>query len=164
MAAAIRGAGCPDEVDRDPGLFRCAPCPPDLGALAYYTPGKGVTLCQEQVKHVTTKAVSASLTHELIHAYDNCRFNLDMSNCVHVACTEIRASALSGECNFSYELMRGKFGFFRQHRACVERRALLSLRKHPQCEPMHVARAAIDTAWKSCYNNEEPLDGTGVSA
>lgn len=39
-----------------------------------------------------------TLTHELVHAYDHCRAFVDWSNCVHHACSEIRAAHLSGDC------------------------------------------------------------------
>jgi hypothetical protein len=40
-----------------------------------------------------------TLTHELVHAYDHCRAYVDWSNCVHHACSEIRAANLSGDCS-----------------------------------------------------------------
>jgi len=39
-----------------------------------------------------------TLTHELVHAYDHCRAYVDWSNCVHHACSEVRAANLSGDC------------------------------------------------------------------
>ncbi len=54
----------------------------------------------------------------MVHAYDHCRAKIDNQNCLHIACTEvivsfsssnlqIRASSLSGDCNYTQELMRG---------------------------------------------------------
>ncbi|ETW46719.1 hypothetical protein PFMALIP_05244 [Plasmodium falciparum MaliPS096_E11] len=40
------------------------------------------------------------LTHELIHAFDFARANIDMYNCKHIACSEIRAYNLSNQCNY----------------------------------------------------------------
>jgi inner membrane protease ATP23 len=39
-----------------------------------------------------------TLTHELVHAYDHCRAYVDWTNCVHHACSEVRAANLSGDC------------------------------------------------------------------
>jgi hypothetical protein len=37
----------------------------------------------------TKGAVEDVLMHELVHAYDNCRAELDTSDCVQVACAEV---------------------------------------------------------------------------
>lgn len=47
---------------------------------------------------------AVTLTHELIHAYDLCRAEVDFHNPIHHACTEIRAANLSGNCTFMREL------------------------------------------------------------
>merc|ERR1712118_326493 len=39
------------------------------------------------------------LAHELIHAFDFARAKIDPTSCVHIACTELRAWNLSGECD-----------------------------------------------------------------
>lgn len=57
-----------------------------------------------------------TLTHELIHTLDYCRAELDWTNIHHLACTEIRAANLSGECFFWKETFaRLKFGWRRHH-------------------------------------------------
>lgn len=38
------------------------------------------------------------LAHELVHAFDFARAKIDTANIDHIACTEIRAANLSGEC------------------------------------------------------------------
>ncbi|ETB56312.1 hypothetical protein YYC_05744 [Plasmodium yoelii 17X] len=40
------------------------------------------------------------LTHELIHAFDFARANIDMYNCHHIACSEIRAYNMSNQCGY----------------------------------------------------------------
>ncbi|KJP87722.1 hypothetical protein AK88_02617 [Plasmodium fragile] len=40
------------------------------------------------------------LTHELIHAFDFARANIDMYNCHHIACSEIRAYNMSNQCSY----------------------------------------------------------------
>ena len=57
-----------------------------------------------------------TLTHELVHTLDYCRAELDWSNLDHLACTEIRAANLSGECFFWKEnFARLKFGWKKHH-------------------------------------------------
>eukprot|EP00913_Durusdinium_trenchii_P028692 g26908.t1 len=52
--------------------------------------------------------VFAVLVHELTHAFDFARAKVDTGSCVHIACTEIRAWNLSGEC----DLWRNSFKYF----------------------------------------------------
>ena len=69
----------------------------------------GVVLCENQ--SLTQSDVNDVITHELIHAYDHCRAKVDWGNCVHHACSEIRAANLSGDCFFSKEVRgRGRAG------------------------------------------------------
>ena len=50
------------------------------------------------------------VVHELIHAVDQCRVKkADWSNGRVHACSEVRASNLSGECKLGTEVMRGNF-------------------------------------------------------
>ena len=72
-------------------------------------PAAGVVLCENQ--SLTQSDVNDVITHELIHAYDHCRAKVDWGNCVHHACSEIRAANLSGDCFFSKEVRgRGRAG------------------------------------------------------
>lgn len=45
------------------------------------------------------KEFDYTLGHELIHFYDDVRAEVDYSDANHIACGEIRATNLSGECN-----------------------------------------------------------------
>lgn len=77
-----------------------------------------------------------TLTHELVHMYDHCKFNVDWKNLRHHACSEvsdqcvilrfidicrgarlpkIRANSLSGDCRYMRELGRGFVSFSKQH-------------------------------------------------
>ena len=55
------------------------------------------------------------LTHELIHAYDHCRAEIDVSNLKHHACMEVRASNLSGDCSFVREFKIGEVEITAHH-------------------------------------------------
>jgi len=80
-----------------------------------------------------------AVAHELVHAYDSCRAKVDPNDCKHIACTEVRAANLSGDCDFGPELGRvgpGRLflsGLAAHQQSCVRRRAQLSLSMHPKC-------------------------------
>jgi inner membrane protease ATP23 len=96
------------------------------------------------------------LTHELIHAYDHCRALVDWSDCRHHACSEVRASNLSGDCHYSREVRRGNLTTSSQHPVCVKRRALLSVAANPACTG-DVGRAALNDVFNRCYYDLAPF-------
>jgi mitochondrial inner membrane protease ATP23 len=105
------------------------------------------------------------VVHELLHAYDACRADLDPSNCSHVACTEIRAANLSGDCDFGAEFSRRAADVLlggslaARQQACVRRRAELSVAMHAQCAeggPTAVA-AHVQRVWAPCYADTAPF-------
>ena len=100
-----------------------------------------------------------SIVHELIHAVDMCRTKMDpLHNCVHMACTEIRAENLSGECSAWNEMGRitqGQ-GFAKHGQACVKRRAALSVKANPNCRER--AHEFVDAAFERCYQDTYPFD------
>ena len=73
----------------------CDICP-DNTKLAGFHPDLGVLICANHISKKTSFLLESSITHELVHYYDNMRFKVDLSNLKHHACTEIRASMLSG--------------------------------------------------------------------
>lgn len=101
-----------------------------------------------------------SITHELVHAYDDCRAKVDWSNCKHIACTEIRSANLSGDCDFSAEMGRMPLtmmgtAWSGHQQQCVRRRAELSLRMHSQCAEN--ARVTLESVWDQCYKDYAPF-------
>ena len=87
-----------------------------------------------------------TLTHELVHMYDHCRFKVDWNNLRHHACSEvslpycsvyfvesalvdtdakIRANSLSGDCKFTREIQRGFLAFSKQHQVRIACRYLV---------------------------------------
>jgi mitochondrial inner membrane protease ATP23 len=113
-----------------------------------------IFVCQQYMdsEHMAHKTVH----HELIHAVDMCRTNMDpLHNCVHLACTEIRAENLSGECSFWKELPR--MSSFRKHgQDCVRRRAILSVQANPNCTSR--AEEYVDAALPRCFQDHYPYD------
>ena len=117
-----------------------------------------ITICQQYMENELH--THKTMVHELIHAIDQCRTNMDpLRNCIHIACTEIRAENLSGECSFWKELPRmiAETGKFAGHgQACVRRRAILSVRGNPKCAPR--AEDYVDAAMQRCFADIYPFE------
>lgn len=113
-----------------------------------------IFICQQYME--SEIMTHKSMAHELIHAIDSCRTKMDpVNNCVHLACTEIRAENLSGECSVLKELPRMK-NFLGHGGECVKRRAALSVRANPKC----AARAEdyVEAAMSRCFEDYFPFD------
>ena len=95
-----------------------------------------------------------TIMHELIHAYDFCRAKVDVDNCEQYACLEVRASSLSGECNYLPEAARGSIGVGNGHSACTRRRALLSVSMNSKCSGE--ASKHVDSVFGRCYRDISP--------
>lgn len=117
-----------------------------------------IFLCQPHL--VNEQHAHESMVHELIHAIDLCRTKMDpINNCIHMACTEIRAENLSGECSAIRELVnqRTTMSKFRGHGAeCVKRRAILSVKANPNCTEK--AADYVDAAFERCFRDTFPFD------
>ena len=115
-----------------------------------------IFLCQQHLRNETH--AHEAMVHELIHAIDLCRTKMDpLNNCMHMACTEIRAENLSGECDWPRELAKGKISKFAGHGAeCTKRRATLSVQANPNCREK--AREYVDAAFERCYKDTFPFD------
>ncbi|CAA9989733.1 metalloprotease, putative [Plasmodium knowlesi strain H] len=57
-----------------------------------------IWICSNNIKNYYK--LKYILTHELIHAFDFARANIDMYNCHHIACSEIRAYNMSNQCSY----------------------------------------------------------------
>lgn len=127
MLKHLEQSGCAVPADN----IICAPCSPVR--TGGFTPLGAIVLCQSHF--LNKKHMEDTLTHELVHMYDHCRFKVDWNNLRHHACSEvslavtilffegahltldtkIRANSLSGDCRFMRELQRGSFAFSKQH-------------------------------------------------
>jgi inner membrane protease ATP23 len=168
MLQALAKAGCP--VDRR--FFTVETC--EKALVGGFRPPDGVralkrrswvqadarvkvVLCHNQI--VSATEFENALVHELVHAFDHCRAaDLSWSNCRHHACSEVRAANLSGDCSFSQELLRGNLGITGQHKACVRRRATLSVQQNPACGKPGAARAAVDGCLEECLRDTAPFE------
>lgn len=113
-----------------------------------------IYICQQYMENELH--THKTIVHELIHAIDKCRTNMDpLHNCIHIACTEIRAENLSGECSFWKEIPRmSKFAGHGQE--CVRRRAILSVRGNPNCASR--AEELVDAAMFRCFQDVYPFE------
>ena len=86
----------------------------------YYSVILQIVLCENNI--YSQGHMNDTLTHELVHSYDHCRAHVDWDNLQHLACSEIRAANVSGECFFWKEnFARFKFGWKKHHQVRMER-------------------------------------------
>eukprot|EP00668_Euglena_longa_P029153 GGOE01036497.1.p1 GENE.GGOE01036497.1~~GGOE01036497.1.p1 ORF type:complete len:190 (+),score=42.29 GGOE01036497.1:71-640(+) len=97
------------------------------------------------------------VTHELIHQYDDARANVQSENCLHHACSEIRAARLSGDCRWDVEWGRSNWllDFTMKGKRCVERRARQAVDLNPNCGGR--AGSFVAEVWEPCYHDPEPF-------
>lgn len=81
MLKHLRLSGCPFPDS----AIQCHPCPDNR--VGGFAPEYGILLCQN--RFFSKKHMEDTLAHELIHAYDHCKFNVDWLNLRHHACTEV---------------------------------------------------------------------------
>ena len=159
LVEAVRKLGC------DPGpltsFVQCVSASRQsmamVGGFAAHAPGQRdyAPKILMVAEHVPNQAIfDRTLSHELVHAYDQCRANVDWNDRRHHACGEIRAGSLSGECDLSQEINRGRFGITKHHQACVKRRSALSLALSGQADP----DAAVASVFDACYADTAPFD------
>uniref|UniRef100_A0A3Q2Z1Z3 Mitochondrial inner membrane protease ATP23 n=1 Tax=Hippocampus comes TaxID=109280 RepID=A0A3Q2Z1Z3_HIPCM len=114
-----------------------------------------IVLCQNNIHQQSH--MNRVVTHELIHAFDHCRAHVDwFNNFRHLACSEIRAANLSGDCSFSNEVARFHFGMKQHHQECVRGRALrsiLAVRKINR----QAAEKIVDEVFDTCFNDHAPF-------
>lgn len=153
----------------------CQRCP-EL-KVSGFDPDYGIQLCANRLRNrsrtedalahgigshlsASNECSRADQIIEMIHAYDHLRFKLDWDNDLkHAACTEIRASSLSGECRFVREFFtNGIHKIANQHQNCVKRRATLSLLGRPFCKNKFEAEKAVNSVWESCFADTRPFD------
>ena len=158
MVDAIEGLGCKIPTD----FLACRQCPASISGGFVVHEGEGQTRQEYKPRIILCENVQLeketfehTLIHELVHAYDQCRAKIDWKNCLHHACTEVRASAMSGECNLLHELFRGNTTVRNGHQECVRRRAEKSVAMNPYCKD--VARDAVDVVFKECLADQCPL-------
>ncbi|KAJ0047463.1 hypothetical protein NL108_000918, partial [Boleophthalmus pectinirostris] len=110
LLGAMKNSGCQVFKSRH---FSCEDCDGTVSG-GFDAASSQIVLCQNNINRQSH--MNRVVTHELIHAFDHCRANVDwFNNYRHLACSEIRAANLSGECSFSNELWRFQFGLKKHH-------------------------------------------------
>ncbi|KAI9773592.1 MAG: Mitochondrial inner membrane protease atp23 [Geoglossum simile] len=134
---------------------RCRRCP--VRQAGGFSPDHGIQICANEMR--SQGHLEDTLAHEMMHAYDHLRFKVDWADLRHAACTEIRASSLSGECRWIREFFtRGQYKITQQHQECVRRRATLSVMNRPACrDDVHAAKV-VNEVWDSCFADTRPFD------
>ena len=143
------------------GWIKCSPCSNENNfrmsggfTIDPSTQSPQIIICENE--KLSRQTLEDTLLHELIHAYDVCRAKIDFTQCLQHACTEVRASALSGECNFSREIRRGNFQIQKGYQNCVERRAIKSVTANPYCR--NIAREAVESVFARCFSDTLPFE------
>ncbi|KAM9467651.1 mitochondrial inner membrane protease ATP23 homolog isoform 1-T1 [Clarias gariepinus] len=151
LLGAMKNSGCAVYKDRH---FSCEDCDGTVSGGFDATTSQ-IVLCQNNIHQQAH--MNRVVTHELIHAFDHCRAHVDwFNNFKHLACSEVRAASLSGDCSFGNEVARFHFGLKKHHQECVRDRAtrsILAVRKISKEE----AVKTVDEVFDSCYNDHAPF-------
>ncbi|KAL1839740.1 hypothetical protein VTJ49DRAFT_1206 [Mycothermus thermophilus] len=142
---------CPARVAEDGRVFRQG---------GGFSPDHGILICANEMRD--RSHLEDTLAHEMVHAWDHLRWKVDWSgtgNLRHAACTEIRASMLSGECRWTRETMiRGNWTLTQQFQNCVRSRAIQSVMARPACRDREHATKVVNEVWDSCFADTRPFD------
>ncbi|XP_051856616.1 mitochondrial inner membrane protease ATP23 homolog [Antechinus flavipes] len=148
---AMKRSGCTVYRERH---FSCEDCNGNVSG-GFDSATSQIVLCQNNIHNQAH--MNRVVTHELIHAFDHCRAHVDwFANVKHLACSEVRAANLSGDCSLPNEMIRFNFGLKQHHQTCVRDRALrsiLAVRKVSKED----AQKAVDEVFESCFNDHEPF-------
>ena len=110
--------------------------------------------CLEELSGALTRTGT-----EMVHVYDHLRFQVDWNDLRHAACSEIRASALSGECRFIQQFWKnGQWKVNKGYQDCVRRRAELSMASRPAVKDDVHAAQVVNDVWDSCLTDTRPFD------
>ncbi|KLU87634.1 metalloprotease ATP23 [Magnaporthiopsis poae ATCC 64411] len=130
------------------------------GAGGGFSPDHGIRICANNLRD--RKHLEDSLAHEMVHAWDHLRWKVDFGgrrDLKHAACTEIRASMLSGECRWTRETFtRGHWTLTQQFQNCVRSRAIQSVMARPTCKDKEHASKVVNQVWDSCFADTRPFD------
>ncbi|XP_055342753.1 mitochondrial inner membrane protease ATP23 homolog [Paramacrobiotus metropolitanus] len=152
LVDAMKSFGCELKLSRN---FLCEHCE-GYTAGGFDPKNKVIVVCQNNC--TTQGKVTSVLAHELIHAFDACRAKVDFDNIEHLACTEIRASAIT-HCSFLSAMFQGAASPWRyknQHQECVKIRATESV-MNSKGIPLEIALAAVEKVFPKCYKDLEPF-------
>ncbi|XP_048863368.1 mitochondrial inner membrane protease ATP23 homolog [Brienomyrus brachyistius] len=151
LLGVMKQSGCAAYKDRH---FACEDCD-GIVSGGFDAATSQIVLCQNNVHRQSH--MNRVVTHELIHAFDHCRAHVDwFDNLRHLACSEIRAANLSGDCSFGNELSRLNFGVKGHHQDCVRDRALRSIMAVRKVS-LEEAKKVVEEVFDSCFNDHAPF-------
>lgn len=78
MNSELKKVGC------SPPIY-CAPCPQNT--FGGFHPDIGITVCENRI--TKTRRMESTLAHEMVHAFDHCRFKFNYNDLRHIACGEV---------------------------------------------------------------------------
>ncbi|KAF6032635.1 XRCC6BP1 [Bugula neritina] len=151
LLGALKSKGCEVKLSRH---VSCESCESFTNG-GYDSINKQIVICSNNTKKNNT--VCNVLSHELIHAFDDCRAKMDLSNIEHLACTEIRAANLM-HCTKMTAISEGFANLWgkSQQQECVRwkaRNSILAVRNVSKEE----AEDAVDRVFDRCYPDLEPV-------
>lgn len=142
---------CPARLTEDGQVYRQS---------GGFSPNHGILICSNEIRD--RKHLEDTVAHEMVHAWDHLRWKVDWmgdKDLKHAACTEIRASMLSGECRWTREVFtRGNWSLTQQFQHCVRGRAIKSVMARPHCKDEEQAAKVVNQVWDSCYSDTRPFD------
>ena len=130
----------------------CEPgCSPEVSGGFDQTTNQVVicsNVCQSPSK------VEEILAHELVHLYDYCTINLDLTRSDHLACTEIRAANLAHCKNQFYDALSHQH--WKSHTDCVKHKAASSVRVIKGISHIEAVKI-VEKVFSKCYRDLEPV-------
>ena len=102
----------------------------------------------------TPSKVEEILAHELVHLYDYCTINLDLTKSDHLACTEVRAANLAHCKNQFYDALSHQR--WKSHADCVKHKAASSVRVIKGISHSE-AMKIVEKVFPKCYHDLEPV-------
>ena len=106
-----------------------------------------IEICHEYLQ--TKWQMKDILIHELVHAYDHDKTNIKDRSDSWKLCSEIRASNLSGDCEWDKELLRGNYNPWNYYKNCIKRRSIKSM----ACD----MREEFERTYERCITDKRPL-------
>ncbi|EPQ28092.1 uncharacterized protein PFL1_04419 [Pseudozyma flocculosa PF-1] len=162
-AAGTQTASPSPSAPTPPPPILIATCPKAVaGGFSPSLPGEptsfsSILLCSNRL--YSKEHVENTISHEMIHWFDHCRFKVRWDNLAHHACSEIRAATLSGDCDLLREWGRREYGLKGQFQKCIKRRAALSVAANPSCQgDLERAKREVDLVFDSCFKDTRPFD------
>lgn len=149
MLEGLKDAGCTVTPHRH--LVCESACSPEVSG-GYDQKTNQVVICSNIC--LTPQKVEEILAHELVHLYDFCTINLDLTNTDHLACTEIRAANLAHCKNqFCDTFSRQQWT---SHTDCVKQKAANSVRVIKGISQAD-ALQTVEKVFTKCYRDLEPV-------